>query len=104
MEYHRSIAMQLIEPSQKLNDLFSGPELDAKFQERSLQLREMIHDAKASQRRLALSAEHWNQFLQQSNQVHRRLTNTSAQLEQLLAKAQHERLGQEDCFQYWVPP
>lgn len=104
MKYHRSIAMQLTEPSQKLNEFFSDPGLEEKFNERSIQLQQMIHDTKASQRRLALSAEHWSQYSQQLNQVNLRFTETNAQLQELLAKAQREKLGQEDCFHYWVMP
>lgn len=102
MEYHRSIAVQLVEPSQRLKDFISDPGLATKFLERSLQLQQLIGDAKASQRRLALSSEHWHQFLGQSRQVHQWLQHATSQLQELLAKAQRERLGQDDCFQYWV--
>ncbi len=102
MEYHRSLLIQLIEPCQNLNNLILDPGLEVKFQERSLQLQEMINNSKAALRRLALAADHWNQFQQQADQVNQWLKMTNLQLEHFLAKPQKGGLTQDDCFQYWV--
>lgn len=102
MEYHRSVAAQLMDSTKSLDCLFSDPGLQAKFQERAQQLQQMINDVRAIHRRLLLSADHWNQFQNFACQIDSWLKGASDQLQLLVTKFEKGRLSQEDCLQYWV--
>lgn len=102
MEHHRSVAAQLVESTRSLDCLFSDPGLEAKFQERIVQLQQMINDTRATHRQLLLSAEHWNQFREFASHIEPWLTEATAQLQMLVNKAERGRVSHEDCLQYWV--
>lgn len=102
MEHHRSVAAQLVESTRSLDCMFSDPGLEAKFQERIIQLQQMINDTRASHRQLLLSAEHWNEFRQFACHIKPWLSEATAQLQALVTKAERGRASHEDCLQYWV--
>lgn len=102
MEHHRSVAAQLIESTRSLDCLFSDPGLETKFQERIMQLQEMINDTKSAYRRLLLAVDHWNQFHNFATHIDPWLTEATVQLQMLVNKAERGRLSHEDCLQYWV--
>ena len=82
--------------------MFSDPGLETKFQERIMQLQEMINDTKSAYRRLLLTVDHWNQFHNFATHIDPWLTEATVQLQMLVNKAERGRLSHEDCLQYWV--
>lgn len=102
LEFHRSLSAQLKEPSKQLEELFTEPGMEAKFQDRAHQLQQLIDGSKESHRRLSLAREHWNDFRMLASQLDDWLKDSTLQLNTLLAKSERERLNQDDCLQYWV--
>lgn len=102
LEFHRSIAAQLEEPSRRLDELLAEPGVATRFQERAHQLQRLIDDSRESHRRLSLARKHWDEFRQLASRVDDWLGGATLQLNALLAKSGRERLNQDDCLQYWV--
>ena len=102
MEYHRSVAAQLITPSHSLNETFQDVGLDEKYQERTNHLQQLINDMKITHSRLLLCIEHWSHFRSNMDKVENWLKDAEGMLQHFLAKVNNEKLNQEECMQYWV--